>query len=169
MANTFELISAYTATGSVSSITFSSIPSTFTDLCLKVSPKGTSSNVFINCKLAFNGVESFFTQRAIYGNGSSAASYSRSDNLNMFLSTAANNTSNTFANAEIYIPNYASSSVNKSFSIDDVTEYNAAESYAQLHAGLWSSTAPITSITMTPQSGSFAIYSTAYLYGVKNA
>lgn len=169
MANTFELIgNSIVGSGGSSSITFSSIPSTYTDLCLKVSARGTSSDVFINCKFAFNASESSFSQRTIYGNGSSAASYTRSDNLNMFLATAANNTASTFGNADIYIPNYAGSNI-KSFVIEDVTEYNSGESYLQLHSGLWSSTAAITSITMTPQTGSFAQYSSAYLYGIKSS
>jgi hypothetical protein len=166
MPANYVLLERIELNASATSITFNNIPqSGYTDLKVVASARGTSSDVFINCKLAFNGSESSFSQRAIYGNGSSAASFSRSDNLNIFLATAANNTANTFANAEIYIPNYTGST-NKSFSVDDVTEYNATESYAQLHAGLWSSTAAITSMTMTPQSGSFAQYSTFSLYGL---
>ena len=79
-------------------------------------------------------------------------------------------TANTFGNMEIYIPNYAGSS-NKSVSVNQVGEDNAATAYATLLAGLWSNTAAITSIKLTPFSGgaSFVQYSTAYLYGVKNA
>jgi hypothetical protein len=47
----------------------------------------------------------------------------------------------------MYIPNYAGSS-NKSVSIDAVTENNATAAEANLVAGLWSSTAAITSITL---------------------
>ena len=43
MANTFELISSYTASGSVASIGFSSIPSTYTDLCIKLSLRSSNT------------------------------------------------------------------------------------------------------------------------------
>ncbi len=72
---------------------------------------------------------------------------------------------NTFANGEIYIPNYTAS-VNKSVSIDSVTENNATSAIAALDAGLWANTAAITSINLNGNNGNFVQYSTAYLYGI---
>ena len=75
-------------------------------------------------------------------------------------------TANTFASSDLYIPNYAGSTY-KSFSIETVQEANQAEVYMNMIAGLWSNTAAIDSITLTPYSYSIAQYSTAYLYGIK--
>ena len=61
--------------------------------------------------------------------------------------------------------NYTSSN-NKSISIDNVTETNATNNEMAIIAGLWSNTAAITSIKLTPDSGSFATNSTFTLYGV---
>ena len=115
-----------------------------------------------------NGSSSGFTGRNVYGTGSAAGSYS--DTSGEVGVLAGNNaTASTFGNAEIYIPNYAGST-NKSFSVDSVNENNATSASQFLYANLWSNTAAITSITLL-SGGSVNLlqYSTAYLYGVKNA
>ena len=169
MANTFELISAVTVgSGGASSIDFTSIPSTYTDLCLKVTGRTTGGNPD-NGLITFNGSSSSFSYRRLFGDGSGAGSSAASANNINLLYTGSTATANTFANSEMYIPNYAGST-NKSFSIDTVAETNATEAYMYLIAGLWSNTAAITSIGLAPRSGgNFVEFSTAYLYGVKNA
>ena len=102
----------------------------------------------------------------LVGDGSSAAAYSNTDIFDV--SNGSTATSNTFSNAEYYIPNYAGGT-NKSTSGDAVAEQNATTAQVILTAGLWSNTAAITSVGLTPTSGTFLQYSTAYLYGVKNA
>jgi hypothetical protein len=170
MANTFELIASSTVgSGGASSISFSSIASTWTDLVLKLSGRVNNGGNEANVSISINSSTSNFSQKGLYGDGSAAGSFSRTDNLNIVLVVASGATASTFGNAELYLPNYAGST-NKSFSVDDVSENNATTAYAQMHAGLWSNTAAITSIALTPQGGgSFVQYSTAYLYGVKNA
>jgi hypothetical protein len=53
--------------------------------------------------------------------------------------------------------------------VDSVQEDNQTEAYIDVVAGLWSNTAAITSLSIKSNAGSFVQYSTAYLYGVKNA
>ena len=80
-------------------------------------------------------------------------------------------TPNTFSNGEMYVPNYAGST-QKSASLDSVAENNASTAYMAMQAGLWTGTAAITSIALTPDtstSPSFSQYSTATLYGIKNS
>jgi hypothetical protein len=166
MPNTFELIASSTVgSGGASSINFTSIPSTFTDLCVKYSLRVSTSDP--NAVIRFNGLTTaIITGRTLTGTGSSVASSSYSPQSDSFgLTNISSFTSNTFSNIELYIPNYTSSN-NKSWSIDETTENNATLSYARLGAYLWSNTSAISSIQMT---GSFVQYSTAYLYGVKNA
>jgi len=168
MANTFELIaSSAVGSGGASSITFSSIPSTFTDLCIKFSARDNSSYIANNIDLSFNGSTASFSVRNLYGNGTSATSGTQSNAAG--LAAAANATANTFGNSEFYIPNYAGST-NKSYSGDSVSENNATEAYDWFYAGLRSNTAAITSITITAgSSATFQNHSNFYLYGVKNA
>jgi hypothetical protein len=87
----------------------------------------------------------------------------------MIIVDGASATSSTFGNGELYIPNYAGST-NKSYSADSVAETNATATFMYLTAGLWSNTAAINSITMTPQGGSnFVQYTTATLYGISKS
>jgi hypothetical protein len=173
MANTFELIASYTASGSVASIDFTSIPSTYTDLCLKFSIRTSrTGSVEDAIRIQFNGSGgTAYTSRMIYGSGSGAGStnYTSSAYTVSFSTSTADSTANTFGNGEMYIPNYAGST-NKSTSTDLVSENNATAATAGLNAGLWSNTAAINQITITSNSSSNLVqYSTAYLYGVKNA
>jgi hypothetical protein len=170
MANTFELISSYTATGSVANITFSSIPSTYTDLVLDCSLRSDRAGDSDGTKLTFNGSTSGYTNTILYGSGSAASSFSgNTDSIGNNYTSSNFNASNIFGNMCFYIPNYAGST-NKSVSVDAVGEANATYAEMDLLAGLWSNTDAITSVSIKPNIGSnFVIYSTAYLYGVKNA
>ena len=169
MANTFVKIASTTVgSGGAATIDFTSIPSTYTDLCLKVSARGNYAGVGGTLKIEFNGSTSNLSSRLLEGSGSSAYSFSGSTTLQIAGGTNANNTASTFGNADFYIPNYAGST-NKSVSIDGTGENNATENYQGLTAGLWSNTAAITSIKLIIVAANFVQYSTAYLYGVKNA
>jgi hypothetical protein len=169
MANTFELIASSTVgAGGASSISFSSIPSTYTDLVLELSLRSAAAGVNPGLILKFNSVGTGYSSRNVYGTGSAAGSYS--DTSGEIGVLAGNNaTANVFGNGTIYITNYASSNY-KSFSADTVNENNATSASAFLNAGLWSNTAAISSIQITEGgANNFLQYSTAYLYGVKNA
>lgn len=167
MPNTMTLIASSTVgAGGASSIDFTSIPSTYTDLVLKISGRLNYAATAVGIQFSFNGqaAGTSITGKTIQGSGSSVASYSAwQPNID-----GASATSNTFASVEIYIPNYLSSN-NKSASSESVQEDNSSTAYAEMHAALWSNTAAINQITITPNSGSFVQYSTAYLYGIKNS
>jgi hypothetical protein len=169
MPNTFELIASSTVgSGGAASIDFSSIPSTYTDLCIKLSARGTGTGTARSVLISYNGSTASFSSRFLEGSGSSAASYTSPAQFIGNI-TGAGATASTFSSSDIYIPNYAGST-NKSASSDAATENNATTAFADLTASLWSSTAAITQVTLTPEAGTtFAQYSTAYLYGVKNA
>ena len=173
MANTYTLISSVTVGGAgAANIEFTSIPSTYTDLVVLTSLRDNTAAVGKDYKIEFNGVTTSYSYRRIYGDGSAAYSDTASTGQALTIDSA-NATASTFANCQIYIPNYASANY-KSWSADTVSENNASganSAYANLYAGLWSNTAAITSIKMLPVSGSPTIqqYSTAYLYGISNA
>lgn len=168
MANTFTLIASSTVgAGGAASVDFTSIPSTYTDLCVKVSFRGTRAALYEAIKIEFNGSTSSFSAKQLYGDGTQVGAANVTSQI-PFDATGANNTSSTFANVEFYIPNYAGGS-NKSVSLDSVSENNGTTAYAELTAGLWSNTAAINRITLTPTSGTLVQYSTAYIYGIKNS
>jgi hypothetical protein len=152
-----------------SSVTFSSIPQTgYTDLVVKISSR--SATDLDSMFIAFNGDSGAnYNARVIRGNGSAASSLVNSafgvSSGAVIGYTNGTTTTNTFNNAEIYIPNYTGSN-QKSFSADNVEEANATTAWSVLSAGLWSGTAAITSIRLFQSTYSFAANSTFYLYGV---
>jgi hypothetical protein len=174
MANpTMTLIASNTVgSGGVSSVTFSSIPATWTDLVLKLSMRGNyTGDLVTNPAITFNGTSTGYSEKLLWNSNNNTAG-SASNSGSGFLFTWANgpsSTSNTFSNSEIYIPNYTLSNY-KSMSSDSVNENNSSSNgLLSLDAGLWSNTAAITSITLTPLYGSFVQYSTFYLYGISNS
>lgn len=144
------------------SIDFNSIPSGYTDLCLVLSGRSTTTVDY--CEVRFNGASTNLSGRYLYGNGSTVASSTYQPFIYM---NSSGNTANTFGNASIYVPNYAASNY-KSISIDSVYENNATLAYTELQAGLWSSTSAINQVTLicTGASQNFAAGTTATLYGV---
>ena len=168
MPSTYTLISSNVLTSSAASVTFSAIPSTYTDLVLRVSARSTVNNQYI--RIAFNGNPTA-TTRIIYGDGASASSYT---GTGAYLETSGNNTStstaNSFGSLEVYIPNYTST-VNKPASVFSATENNSANTavFIEARAGLIQNTVAIDSMTITPASTNFASGSSFYLYGIKNS
>ena len=172
MANTYTLIASSTVgSGGAANIEFTSIPSTYTDLLVKISAREESAaNLYLRMRV--NGATSAsYSIKNVRGTGSVADSYS--ETASTFAQSGMINpnssTASTFGNYEIYVPNYANTSYNKSFSSDSVTENNATAAYALLTAILFSSTSAISSLTFYAETGDLAEYSTAYLYGIKNS
>ena len=167
MPNTFTLIASSTVgAGGAASIDFTSIPSTYTDLCIKFSGR-LSSGSYGNMEVRFNGSSSGYSNRVLTGDGASATSGSgNTTSLYLAVSNSSSGT-NTFSSADMYIPNYTSSA-NKSTSAEGVSEDNATTAFARLMAGLLTTSAAITSISIVPESGYGTIvqHSTAYLYGI---
>lgn len=165
-----KIASNTVGSGGAASVTFSSIPATYTDLAIKVSARCSVAGAFYNLVIAFNGSSANYTLRWLGIAGTSAVSYTQSafGSNHLFYITGNGATANTFANGEIYIPNYASANF-KSVSADGANEDNAASIYQGISAGLWSSTAAINSLTFTCGGANFNQYSTFTLYGISNA
>jgi hypothetical protein len=151
------------------SIEFTSIPSGYTDLIVKLSARTirTGTDVDDEVYLEFNGSGgTAYSARIVEGNGSTTRSVADTSQarLTRGIATTDNATANTFSSCEYYIPNYTSSN-NKSVSFDNVMENNAAYCIMNLVAGLWANTAAITSMKFTAV-GTFDTNSTFTLYGV---
>jgi hypothetical protein len=174
MATTFtKIASVSVGVLGASSMAFTSIPSTYTDLCLLVSARSIRAQNSDNLDIFFNGSTANRSDLALRGSGTLAVSYTTSNGHIGYIDGALD-TASTFGSASIYIPNYAGSN-NKSFNNDVLYENKDASNggaFIVLDAGLWSQTAAITSITLNTSSGAgsnFVQYSTATLYGIKNS
>ena len=160
--------------GGAANITFSSIPSTYTDLMLVCmlrndSPPGTpfsAANLVINSDTAAN-----YSQKYLSGNGSTTSSSSNSTLTAVYpvRTTATAATASTFASSTIYIPNYTVAT-SKTISMDTVSENNAASAAQEIVAGAWSGTATINSLSLQNLSTYlFQIGSSATLYGISKS
>jgi hypothetical protein len=150
-----------------SSVTFSGIPQTgYTDLVVKASVQANNSaSSSYALQIAYNGNAANYSEIWVRGSGASATSSGGSGLAATYLGEIPSTfVTNTFGNAEVYIPNYTGSN-NKSFSNDGVSEANSSTAWATLTAGLWANTSAITSITLS-STVNLAPNSTFYLYGV---
>jgi len=175
MPATYTLISSNVLSSSAASVTFSSIPATYTDLVLRVSARDNDTGAFQQLRITFNGDSATnYSYTNIYGTGSSAfslgAATANFNYINFQSSDSNGATANTFGNSELYIPSYTASQ-NKPVSMFSVSETNATATNMGATAGLWRNTAAITSFTISPASGSlsFLTGSSFYLYGISNA
>ena len=168
---TMELIQRIELGSAQASITFSSIPQTYTDLLFVFSTREGTTNTGSFIVGSFNGTNTGYSIRELVGAGSgSGASNTYTSGTTaqiMGYSQAGGSTASTFANTQLYIPNYTSSA-HKSYSADGVMENNATVSVQQILAGIWANTSPITSAVFTAYFASnWQAGSSATLYGIR--
>jgi hypothetical protein len=163
---TYTLIAHQELTSSQASITFSSIPQTFTDLLLVFSIRDASSFARSNAFIQVNSDSTVgnYTVRYLAGDGSSA--FTQFDPNGMTEIPGSPATANTFGNTQYYLPNYRSS-VAKSFSIDNIFEQNATTAVQKLTAGIYTPTSAVTSLRIISSlSANLVSGSSATLYGI---
>lgn len=168
-SNTYESITSTTLTNTVSELTFSSIPQTYTDLVIVTSAGVTSGNPAALIK--FNSDSgSNYSQTYLYGNGTSAGS-SRLTSQTSLQASPYIGLSTTLANwiSIINVMNYSNTTTNKT--IIYRTNNGSSSTYpgADINVGLWRSTAAISTITFSLASTTFLSGSTFSLYGIKAA
>ena len=173
MANTYTLIDkGEVGSGGSSAITFTSIPSTYTDLKLVFTGRITANSgidaTALNMKINDVGTDRSWRNLEAFGTGSGVNSYNNTNDQIAAIGGGTGQTANTFCNLEIYFANYANANY-KSYSIDFVNETNSSTKELILHAGLWSSTSAINELSIYSSGQTLAEYSTAYLYGIKNS
>jgi hypothetical protein len=168
MANTYKLISSVTVgAGGAANIDLTSIPATYTDICILGSLRTDGNTAGLT--VTVNNSTSNYTSKRLYSDSATPASDSFSTSSLRLAGgiNASSYTANTFSNFLLYIPNYSGANY-KSISADAVSESTGGV-YMQLSATLWSDTAAITSVKLASDTGDLVQYSNAYLYGVSNA
>ena len=165
----YTLIETVTVgSGGAASIEFTGIPQEAgADLVIVCSMRVVDND---NGKILFNGdTSTAYTTTRLLGTGSAVSStVSTSESLFFMGLTDQNYTANTFGSAEILISNYTSST-NKSVSINAVTENNATFARQELGAGVYTTSSPITSLTLKANTTNTLEHSTASLYLVTTA
>ena len=165
MPQNYVLLDRIELNNTTTSVTFDNIPQTgYTDLKIVFSVRSTDD--YLN--VSFNGLTTNLSSKTLGANSGGPFSISASNGLVYGLSESNSWTANTFNNAEMYIPNYTSSNA-KSWSVDAVTENNGTAITLTLAAGLWNSTAAITSVSFNQGAANLLAGSTFSLYGIANA
>lgn len=171
-AGSFESIATATGTGSSGTVTFSSIPSTYKHLQLRILGKTTDSNGLVSLQFRFNSdTASNYAYHRLQGDGATAsASGSASQTLiESATGMAGGFYADVFGAAIFDIHDYASTTKNKTTRMMLGTDRNGG-GIIQLHSGLWMQTTAISSITVTQNGGAnWATGSVFSLYGIKGA
>jgi len=155
--------------GGASSITFSSIPSTYTHLQVRLFGRTTSSNAYATVYIQNNSdTGTNYTYHALSGSGSSASSSGRGTGSDTAMTvqnlTGAGATANNFGATIIDILDYANT--NKYKTMRELGGYdNNGSGYINLNSSVWLNTNAISSLTITAD-GNFVQYTSAALYGV---
>jgi hypothetical protein len=161
MPKTYEPIATNTLGSSAATVTFSSIPATYTDLVIISYPKFSSAGQMIT---NFNGdTGTNYSITYLIGDGSGPGS-------NRFSNQGAIGTTPTQINTVEHIViqhimNYSNTTTNKTM----LQETRQAANAVWELVGLWRNTAAITSVVLTGSSANFAAGSTFTLYGIKAA
>lgn len=174
----FESIASTTVgSGGSATVTFNSIPSTYTHLQVRLIARGGRTDSEQQAGGLYIQLNSNFltSQHQIRSNGSTVVNIANSGGLSdgtlVLWVPAANASSSIFGAGIIDILDYASTSKTKVLRILSGNDINNGSGVIAPSSALWNSTNAITSITFGPTDGIGTIpqYSSFALYGIKGA
>jgi hypothetical protein len=167
MPTTYEPIATQTLVSGAATITFSSIPATYTDLRLVLVATGGAGGVFVG--LRFNGdTGSNYSHTYLRGSGSAASSSRETSATRLLIMSAAVSLSSTLpALSTTDIFSYAGSTFKTSLTQGSIDQNGGGD--VTSFVNLWRSTSAINSLTILGLNDDFLTGTTATLYGIKNA
>ena len=168
---TYTLISSNTLSSSAASVTFSSIPATYTDLVLRYSARCDAAVTARLSYIELNATASGYEEHYLLGDGASATALGAT--LQPFIGYLRNPgttaDASTFSSGELYIPNYTVAQT-KQMSLFDVSENNVTTAHLLAESILWNNVAVINQIKFgLDGTGSLVTGSSFFLYGISNA
>ena len=157
--------------GGTSSITFSSIPSTYTHLQIRFTARTNRANAIdpFYVRMNSDSTAANYVSHALYGSGTSAVSNNTTGEPGTFhyLVSGANANTSVFGSMVIDILDYTNTNkytTTRSIGGSD----NNGSGFICFNSGLWMNTNAVTSLTILPFVGpNFVEYSTFSLYGIK--
>jgi hypothetical protein len=158
MPSTYEPIATTTLGSAASSVTFSSISGSYTDLLMVF-----NGALSVGSGLTFqvNGATSGFSDTFLIGYGSSASSGRDTSASSSFFGDIGTTNSTAILN----FMNYSNTTTYKTV----VSRGSAAGNGVSASVGLWQSTSAINEIKILSPSGNITTGSTFTLYGIKAA
>jgi hypothetical protein len=177
VATAYESIASATGTGSSGTITFSSIPSTYQHLQLRVISRSTSassSGEALNLRLGAGSIDTGanYARHYIYGEGTTvaAAGSASASTIQMITSVAGGGATSGIQGVTIIdIHDYASTTKYKTVRAFTGVDFNNANGALALVSGLWMSTSAVGTLRLYHNTDSFTTGSTFALYGIKGA
>ena len=160
MASTYTPIATQTASGSVATLAFTSIPSTYTDIVAVIQGNTTNANMVMrfNSDNAGN-----YSRTVLRGNGTAASSFAQTSQTELTLDGSFSTPGQNFI---VHIMNYSNAITYKTA----LARSNNAGSGVDQEVGLWRNTAAINRIDfLFSGAGNFTAGSTFTLYGIKAA
>ena len=176
--NSFESIATVTVgSGGQSSISFTSIPSTYKHLQIRALSRGTDAgNGGIGVRIRLNGdtgtnysLHGIDGYQGASGGVEALAGASQAYGLNYFQPSAGNGAS-IFAGGVIDLLDYQNTNKYKTVRAlggYDINGSTSGYNYVGLYSSSWQNTAAVTQIDLICSAGSFAQYSSFALYGIK--
>lgn len=151
--------------GGTSTITFSSIPSTYKHLQLRILARSTRGETDDDLKMTLNGTTTYYYRHEVYGTGSTVSAYASSGTaIEVGHLNGSTSAANYFAATVIDILDYANTNKNKTTrSLSGGMDLDRIK----LMSGGWFNTSAITSISLTAANGNLVQYSSFALYGIK--
>lgn len=171
MASTYEAIATTTLSSASTTITFSSIPQTFTDLVLVLSITNTGSTVYRT--MQFNSDTSTgstnYSTTILYAEAGNSSGGDRQSNTYGIANNDGTDSGSNTNSMVAHIMNYTNTNTNKSVIVRS-NKTTSPQNKVSINVGLWRSTAAINSVTMySSVSNSYGTGTTATLYGIKAA
>jgi hypothetical protein len=166
-ASDFESIATVTVgSGGSSTITFSSIPGTYTHLQIRETALTTENGP--NTLIRFNSdTGNNYANHQLYGTGSSALA-SGNTSIDYIFGSVFSNSSTSPSVAVVDILDYANTNKYKTVRLLSGCDTNGG-GLIILRSGVWMNTNAITSIQLPISAGNYSQYSHFALYGIKGA
>ena len=172
-----SIATATVGSGGTGTITFSSIPATYTHLQIRLIGRTNRSTAAIDAlNMRFNSDtgSNYVTNHYIQGNGSAvyAGANTSGTLMTIYRLTAdgAPTLTSSFGTSVIDILDYANTNKYKTLRALGGQDMNTVSGEVFIVSAAWMSTSAVTSITITPNTGTlFNEYSQFALYGIKGA
>jgi len=170
----YESISTVTVgSGGTSSISFTSIPATYTHLQLRMLGKTSSSDNGSGISIQLNGSSLTSIHRITGSTGGSVGAQYGANSIICYFPCSATGIDSMFGASVLDIVDYTNTNKKKTTrTLWGYTNNGVAGGldFIGVHSGFWDNTAAINSITLTAESSrTFNEYSSFALYGIKGA
>jgi hypothetical protein len=166
--STYTPIASVTLSSAQSSVTFSGIPQTYTDLVLVANGRTSADGIYVNLRLN-NDTSNTLSATRLLGNGSSASSSrATAQSLLTLTPNTAWDTTNP-GTIIVQIQNYSNTTTNKTMLVRGNIERPGVGGEVSAIVGMWASTAAVNRVDFSTGSSTFLAGTTFNLYGVANA